>query len=416
MSRVLAELLEANEPNLRIGLKRLERSNGDPKVDIRLSNEMQLQLHDKLKQLGLDPHDTTGPELYNALEQRLVRDEYLLSRALQKTTRTLTDPVALVAHGLRNLPLADHCFALKPSVAKRLLKAASPKRTMKTLGYRSVDSMLKHEPVALLYAAASISETTQWNQKLASSYKKLQPTDFEIRKVTIEQPTSQRWQTFSESVVAQQRHHIFRFTELAALVMLPLPAEKPPFATISTAVLALHAITDLQTASTFLKLQQVQTDFGTIVERLVTEEPVINASFFERAVPWHLVQRYYARRIDGQDVDSSIFEPHVQADDLVWRPIEAVLAHLEPSLAFWQGTAHLGFLHDSKPVSCNLTDALLSHCNKLPFEQRITHYFQKSLWHELMLRYFNHDKIEFALFSQLQPAVATISPYNEFEA
>jgi hypothetical protein len=106
----------------------------------------------------------------------------------------------------------------------------------------------------------------------------------------------------------------------------------------------------------------------------------------------------------------------VQADDLVWRPIEAVLAHLEPSLAFWQGTAHLGFLHDSKPVSCNLTDALLSHCNKLPFEQRITHYFQKSLWHELMLRYFNHDKIEFALFSQLQPAVATISPYNEFEA
>jgi hypothetical protein len=415
MSRVLAELLEANEPDLRLGLKRLERSNGDPKADIRLSNEIQLQLHDKLKQLGLDPHDTTGPELYSALGQRLARDEALLAKTLQKTARTLTDPVALVAHGLRGLPLADHCFALKTSVAKRLLKAASPKRTMKALGYRSLDSMLKHEPVALLYAAASISETPQWNQKLAGSYKKLHPTDFEIRAVTIEQPTASRWQTFSESVVAQQRHHIFSFTELAAVVMLPLPVDRPPFATISTAVLALRAITELQAASTFLKLQQVQPDFGGIVERLVTEEPSIDASFFERNVPWHLVQRYYAHRIDRQEVSSSIFEPHVQAEDLVWRPVESVLAHLEPSLAFWQGTAHLGLLHDSKPVSCNLTDALLSHCNKLPFEQRVTHYFKTSLWHELMLRYFNHDKIESALSSQLQPAVATASPYNEFE-
>ncbi len=419
MSRSLAELLGAAEPSFQIGLQRLERSNGDPKADIRLASEMQRQLTDKLRQLGLDPHDTTGPELYSALGQRLQRDDELLHRALQKTASKLTDPVALVAHSLRGLPLAESCLAMKPAVAKRLLKAASPKKTMKTLGYRSLDSMLKHEPISLLFAASLITETPQWGKKLTSTYKKLHSTDFEIRSITIEQPTAKRWQTFSETVIAQQRHYIFSFNELAAVVMLPLLRQQPPFATLTTAVLALRAVTSVQAASTYLKLQQVKPDFGSIVERLTHEEPSIEASFLERTVPWHLVQRYYAQQIQADESASSVFEPHIQAEDLVWRPIEGILTHLEPALAFWQGTAHLGLLHEHKPVSFNLTDSLLSHCNRLPFESRVTQYFKSSLWHELMLRYFNHDKIESALVSQLEPAMAVgnsyNTPYNEFE-
>jgi hypothetical protein len=416
MTRLLAGLLGATEPEFRAGIRSLERSNGDPKADIRLSSQMHLQLHDKLKQLSLDPHDTTGPELYNALGQRLVRDEQVLERTLHKAAAQVSDPVALVAHSLRSLPLADSCFALKASVAKRLLKAANPRRTMKALGYRSLDSMLKHEPVALLFTAAYMSEASAWNQKLLASYKKLQPSDFEIRPIAIEQPTAERWQKFSKTVIARQKHHIFSFPELASVVMLPLPAARPPLITLTTTVLAVRAITDIQAASTFLKLQQVKPAFGAAVERLATEEPLVNASFFGRSVPWQLIQRYYAHPSRAAMSLASMFEPHVGAEDLVWRPVETVLAHLEPSLAFWQGTAHLGLLHGGQPVSCNILDALLSHCNKLPFEQRVAHYLQTSLWHELMLRYFNHDKIEAALTAELQPAVATASsPYNEFD-
>jgi hypothetical protein len=412
MTRVLAELLEARQPAFQFGIKHLERGNGAPKADIRLTNQIHLQVHDKLRQLNLDPHDTTGPELYSALKQRLTRDEQALFKKLRGTTTGLQDPVALVAHGLRALPLADNCFALKASVAKRLIKMASPKRTMKLLGYRSLDSMLKHESIGLLFAAAYMSESPTWSNKLLASYKKLKPSDFEVRPIAIEQPTAARWQAFSSTVVAQQRHHVFGFAELATVVMLPLPAKRPAFATLTTAALAIRAITELQAASTYLKLQQVQPDFGSIVGRLATEAPTISAHFFDRSVPWQLIQRYYAHPAN-QDRLGSLFEPHVQPEDLMWHPIESVLSHLEQSLAFWQGTAHLGMVVNGKPVSFNILDTLLSHCNQLPFEQRISHYLKTSLWHELMFRYFNHDKIEAALLTQLQPAVAT-SPYNEF--
>jgi hypothetical protein len=137
MTRVLAELLHAHEPSFRLGLRQLEQVSGAPAHDIRLSTEVQQIVQDKLLALGLDPNDTTGEELYAALGTRLKQDEKHLRQALREYGSGSEDPLEQVVKALSGLDLPKTTFALKQPVARRLFKSAEPKRTMKTLGYRS---------------------------------------------------------------------------------------------------------------------------------------------------------------------------------------------------------------------------------------------------------------------------------------
>jgi hypothetical protein len=120
----------------------------------------------------------------------------------------------------------------------------------------------------------------------------------------------------------------------------------------------------------------------------------------DQPVSWNLIQRYYARL--SQHFREEIFEPHVQLEDMVWHPVEKALSAIEPSFKFWEQSSHLGLLHDKQPVSLNVVDAALNACNQLPFERRVVNYFQKSLWHELLMRYFKPDNVAEVTMNQLQ--------------
>jgi hypothetical protein len=404
MTRILSELLGANEPYFRQGLDKLERASGHSSADVRLTADVVQASQVKLRQLGLDPHDTTGPELYAALEQRLKSDDAKLIRALKAASKD-DDIVASVAHALRTVPIPRSCFALKATVAKKLFKKSMPKKVMKQLGYRSFDSMLKHEPVASLFAAAWLLESVSWRKNFVEQYKHLKASDFESRDIGVINPSSARWQQLSKKVVAEKKHNVLGFKELGAVVILPLPDEQPPTATTATLILALQSMNEIRAATTFLKLCQVKADFGSIVQTVVTDEPELSTELLDRPVSWQLIQRYYARFRDA--FKSDVFEPHIQAEDLTWHSIELVLEHLEPSLAFWRGTQHLSFLHDHEPVSFNIIDVALACCNHLPYSQRIVHYARLSLWHELLLKYIGHESVEQTVLAQLQSELVT---------
>jgi hypothetical protein len=400
MTRILSELLGASEQRFRASLDKLERASGHPNADIQLTSELSRSVKAKLVGLGLDGHDTTGPELYAALQERFKADDQRLMAALRGSSKK-DDDMSAVVHTLQNLPLAKSSFALKLSVAKALLKKSLPKKTMKQLGYRSFDSMLKHESVAAIYAAASSLESAAWQKQLTESYKKLRARDFETRAITIAHPTAARWQAVTSAIVHSKRHTVLSFKELGAIVILPLPeTAQPPAATTTTLILALHELNEIRAASTFLKLCQVKPDFGSIVQTVAADEPTLNAEILDRPVPWQIVQRYFAR-FKGT-FNASVLEPHIQADDLTWHSVERLLEHIEPSLGFWRGTQHLSVLHEHQPVSLNLVDVALNYCNQLPFAKRVAHTSQLALWHELLLRYLKHENIEQTVLGQLQ--------------
>lgn len=408
MTRFLSESLNALEPSFRMGLRQLEQAHGNPSADIHLSTDVLHATQAKLKELGLDPHDTTGKELYGTLLERVRADDARLVKSLRTRAATHVSAegeiVAGMVHALQDAPISHTSLALKSARLKSIIKKMPPKKAIKRLGYRSVDSFLKHESPATILAAAKLTESATWHKGLLEEYKRLKPSDFEARPVTILSPDTKRWRELAADVVQTTKHNVITFPELGALVLLPLPVDMPAGATTASLVLALHALNDLRATSTFLKLSLVRNDFGTVVQTVAVSEPQLNAQLLDRSVPWHVIQRYYARL--QHLFREEVFEPHIQLDDMSWPAVEKLLSHIEPSLEFWHFSSALGILQDHQPVSLNIVDVALNLCNQLPFERRIVHHFQQSLWHELLLRYLKHDTVEQTVLAQLQPKLA----------
>ncbi len=404
MTRFLSEALGAAEPGFSQSIRQLEKAAGAPSTDIRLTSEIKARMRQKIAALNLDPDDTSGPELYSALHERLKADDAKVRQALNVAEDASAGSVVRqVQRFIDKHDMPKKCFALKSSVAKKLLKKKIPKNAMKQLGYRSADLMLKHETVGAIYAAAAITETDTWHNNFRDQYAKLSPTDFEMRKIAIVHPLSKHWQKLASRYVNNNRHNMMPFPELGTLVLLPLDHAVDGLA-ITTLLLALEEINGIRSHSSYAKLQQVKPDFGKVIQRSSVAEPFTSASLAGQPVPWRMIQRYYAKFTNSYHPE--IFEPHVQPDDLQWVVSEDVIAGLEPSLNFWKDTQCLGLLHDNEIVSCNVLDVALSYCNHLPFADRIVHFVRNSLWHELMVRYLNQDNLEAAVHRQLSAELA----------
>lgn len=408
MTKFLSQALQAPEPFFRQGLARLEVANGHPNTDIRFSSEVTRSTKTKLRELDLDPNDTTPEELYHALLERVKADDKRLNRTLRTLAATHVsaeaDVVDGMIHALKALPDSKNCFALKGSVLKTLLKQVPPKKAMKQLGYRSLDSFLKHESSVSILSAAYLCEDEHYQKRLLTQYKQLKAGDLESRDIQITQLMSERWRKLAAHMVSEKKHNILCFKEIGALVFLPLPDTAPEGSTVASLSLALHELNEIRASSTFLKLCQVRPDFGKVVQEIAQREPYLDSGLLDQSVPWRLIQHYYSRLTHRNR--SEVVEPHLQMEDIAWHPIEESLRRIEPSLGFWQHSAHLGLLHDLKPVSMNIVDAALGACNSVSFEQRLSHYFQHSLWHELMLRYLRPEVVEQAVIGELQPKLA----------
>jgi hypothetical protein len=405
MTRFLSAVLGAVEPGFSQSIQQLEQAAGRPGADIRLTEEIKQRTRAKIAELGLDPSDTTGEELYAALNERLRADEARVRAALNIDANA---PASEVVGRIRRF-VSEHeprgvCFALKNSVAKRVLKAKPPKAAMKRLGYRSLDSMLKHEHPAQVYAAAVITESASWHRTYREQYAKLAPADFESRIITVRTPATKRWQTLANEFASASHHHMLSFKELGAIVLLPFEARMDGLA-FTTLLLVLEEMNAIRAHSSYAKLQQVKPDFGRIMRDVSAGEAYTEAYLAGQRVSWRMIQRYYAAHPDAYHPE--IFEPHIQPEDLAWLHAEDVLAQLQPALSFWQGTQALGLLHaDGQPVSCNALDVAVNHCNNLPFTERIAHYVRGHVWHQLMLRYLHQENLEAALRRQLSDTLS----------
>lgn len=399
MTKLLSQLLGAHEPTFSLGLRQLERASGGSAEDVRLSSDVLQARQKALRQLGLDPSDTTARELYAALMQRVKEDSRIFESLLQSADGIDGNRMPHVAELIDRLVGGAQVFSMKPAVSKRLLRQHPPKKALKALGYRSIDSVLKHEPSAVLFAAASIVESASWFKAMHADYKRLMPSDFEQQAVRVIAPQGARWHQLAQLYTARHRHNIIAFRELGAVVMLPAHHVNVPAAPLAAALLVLQAVNDIRTTSTYLKLHLVRPDFGAVVAKVARDEPQTKAEVAGARLSWKLVHDYFSRHPDAYNPD--LFEPHVHKEDLYWQSVEDALADLHPRFAFWQTVAYAGLLEKGEMVSLNIVDAVLSFCNMLPFEHRIIGYARSRLWHELMVRYMRQSAIEATVHEQL---------------
>jgi hypothetical protein len=400
MTRVLSELLNAEEPLFGMAIKRLEQASGNTSVDVRLTAEIIGKVHMKMRALGLDPSDTTGRELYRALFNLLEKhDGFLAERIGGEDPTNVQKMLPRIKEVVEALDIPKTAWVLKYSVAKRLLKSMPPKKIMKQLGYRSIDSMIKRESTGEIFGAMRFIETPEWNNKFIASYKVLKPTDFEVREIEIIHFDEKKWGTTASLFVKNKRHNISHLKELGVVSLLPLPVKHMPGITITALPLLLHYINEIRMYSSFFKMQQVRSDFSSLVINTLISDPGNHAEIGGQNVHWRVIHRHFGS--NKQDRHPDIFEPHVEPEDLTWRKTEEVLYRLEPALHFWHDMDYVAVEFDGHPISFNLMDVAVSFVNDLPYGHQAVHHFRESLWNEIYIRYMGEKSLEKQVLKQL---------------
>ncbi|MDB5185878.1 MAG: hypothetical protein JWL85_401 [Candidatus Saccharibacteria bacterium] len=397
---MLSELLGASEPLFTISLEQLERGSANPSADVRLTAEIIGKTHMQMKALGLDPRDTTGKELYQALMNLTAKhDTFLANRLGGKDPEDVHEMLPLIKRMAERIDIPKDAWVLKHSVAKKLLKACPPKKVMKQLGYRSIDSMLKREPIDEIYGALRFAESPQWLENFLQKYKKLTPADFETRRIEIIHLDSKKWGATTESFVHKKRHNITHLKELGVILMLPMPMTRMRGITITALPLLLHYINEIRLYSAYFKMQQVNHKFGEILVDTLIADPSHHAVMAGQHIHWRVIQRYFGKL--EKESHPEIFEPHVQPEDLHWRKAEEVLYRLEPALHFWHDMDYVGLSMDERPVSFNLMDMAVSYVNQLPYGSHAIYHFRESLWNEIFMRYMGQRALENQVLKQL---------------
>lgn len=393
MSRVLAELLGSSEPVFHLWLRGLEKHAGLPGEDIRLVAQVAAESRGKIVELGLDPADTTGKELYAALLSRLAQDELRVVRSLGAEFSDTGQIIKKVADYLNTLEQQSEVLAVKPAVMKSVIKHLKPKQTMKLLGYRSLDSMIRHEPVPQLLAATFIVESDDWHEKRLAEYKKLRPSDFELRAVSFVVPSGKKWPALADSYTKKRHHNMLSVQEAGAVVMLPVQVALPAIA-IASFCLAIQSLNDLRASSAYLKLHQVRPDFQEVMQSVMKQEVLGVAKLGESEVSWSVLHWFYGSKTHTSD-HPEMFEPHVQPEDMYIHEVEEILTRLDPEVKFWEGTHMLGVIDrdTSEVVSMNMFDVAYNLVNYRRYPERALASMQSLLRRELIGRYLIHRSL-----------------------
>lgn len=409
MAQFLRDLLDAKEPLFSLSLQQLERASGNKGVDTKLIGDIIRRAHSAMRVLGLDPQDTTGPELYKALTAQIKKhDEHLATQIGGSAEDTVHNLLPLMKQAAEKADIPRDAWVLKKSVAKSMLRKMPPPHIMEILGHSSVESMLKHENLAEVYGALRFAESPEWLTRFNGLYESLTPGDFEVRRIEIVIMPRERWGDIAEHFIEKKRHNITHLKELGVILMLPVKADRLPGITIWAMSLLFHYTNEIRLYSTFFKSQQVKKDFGQIFVTTLIADPDLGPVMAGEHIHWRVIQRYFGKL--EKESHPEIFEPHVQPEDLHWRKAEHEIAKIDPELAFWQDMDYVALLFDGRPLPFTMTDVAASYCNNTPYEQRVIYHFRESLWNEIFIRYMGQKTLEQQVLAQLDNDM--IAPEN----
>jgi hypothetical protein len=193
MSHRIASLINQSERVIAKAIDELEAKNGYPSHDVRHLAQNIQRVRTKISDLGLDADDTTAPELYHALLIKFEKDAAFFDASFGFLHKTFAQRLGLatkIASSSFDMPSQ---WALKPKAAKSAIRANQPKRLMKFLHYRSLESMLKRENIYELFIGSQLLESNVWHKNLSKYISKLDQFDFEMRPLQLVVLDHNRW-------------------------------------------------------------------------------------------------------------------------------------------------------------------------------------------------------------------------------
>lgn len=400
MGNTLRDLLNAEEPLFSQSVRQLEKASGHHAADARLIGDILKLAHDRIRKMRLDPADSTGKEVYQALMNRVAMDNVRLAKLIGATDpENVAHMVPLMVKAANAVDFPRKVFVIKHSAAKKLLKKMPPKNLIKTLGYKTLEDMLKNEDFNELYPALRFSEGPEWLLAYNELFKTVTPSDYEERDMKIVVMDHDKYADLAEHFVHKKLHNVTHTKELGVIVVVPMKQDTMRGLALKSLPLLLHYMNEVKLYSTFFKAQQKKKEFGTIVVETLNADPGHASQMAGSAIHWRVIQRYFGK-IDGEDHPEA-FQPHVQPEDLHWRRAEDMLFTIDPELEFWKDLDYVALQRDGFPVSFNLFDISFAYSNREPYERRYAYHFRESLWNELFIRYMGFDNLKKQILQQL---------------
>lgn len=401
MSRKLSKLLGADESLFAILVRNLEKSSGNRGIDIRLAEELEQKARSAMIELGLDPHDTTGEELYRALQNKVLQDDDHLTQILGMPSGiSVEDMIPDFQKIITRTKLPIRTWAIKRHVARELLRKMPPRQVMKRFGHKTADALIKAEDVLEIYGAVYLFEKSSWLQKLTETYKELDAADFEERDVQIIALPKKLWNKSSVGVAERSRPFILQINEIGASCIVPPRRDDSPAFTIATLAFLLHSINEIRAYAAYIKLNRVRADFGEIVAGFHNVGHTMQLELSGNPVDWRSVHRHYGSPLTENFPEH--FEPHVQSEDFQWRTVEDTIYRIDKRLGYWQGLSCTAAMIDGALIPLGLLDNAESCAKGLSFDRRITGHSKQALWSELWARYIGQSPFEQQILLQLE--------------
>lgn len=401
MSQFLRDLLDAQEPLFSLSLRDLESASHHQGVDAKLIGDITKMLHESMRMMGLDPANSTGPELYHALFSRVERDADRLTRVIgANDPENVRHLVPYMVKAADSVKFNRKVFVLKHEKAKSLLREMPPEKLMQKLGYDNVDAMFEKEDFDEIYTALRFSEGPEWLNKYDELFKSVKAEDYEERDLRIVAMDHDKYVDLAEAFVKKKLHNVTHTKEMGVIVVVPMHAETMKGLTLKTLPLLLHYMNEVKLYSTFFKLKSKTVhDFGKVVMETLIADTGSGTQLVGKHVHWRVIQRYLGRH--KEDAPKEAFEPHVQPEDLHWRRAEDLLYQIDPEMEFWKDRDYVGAMYNGFPVALNLFDVSFAYSNQEPYENRYAYHFRESLWNELFARYMGMPNLEEQILRQL---------------
>ena len=404
MGQILTELLGVDERKFRDYIDRLEHVCMRPGVDIRLGAEIITRARQKIRDLQLDVEDTTSKELFFALRHRLVRDETQLRKklGLSNEAKELEPNLQKLANAAQKLSSKEHALSLTSVGARRILEAVPPKRTLKLLKYRSLQSVLKRHDARVLYVLAAVVENESWHAQVHAKVRRLNAKDMQWQKVTcIVMPIA--WYEKAYKYLAP-KGAVMTQDELAVVCVLPIADVRKDGVSVLLLSMMLQAATTISTKSLPYKQQALFQGFDSIIPKIANGEFPELASIHGLKPNWHMVYQLLGQRylsLQNEEAELEVF-------DLFWESTEMKLASLVSEMDFWTDTHFLGVVGKASVVSMHVLDVAVALVSGAAFGTQTSEHLSSSLWNELQIRYLKEEVLLRALSNQLSNAAASV--------
>lgn len=401
---MLSRLLQAKQPLFDRTITQLEAQTHNRSTDAELIAEILEKAHDRMRQLKLDPADTTGKELYRALINQVKDQGNKLAKSIGgKDPNSLEEMIPLLTEEARKADIPRDCWVIKEDVAKQMLLDKPPRQILKRLGYKSAKEMLKNEDIGEIFGAIRFGEDADWLNSFNEQYESLTYQDLEEREIRIINLDYEKWGNLAEHFVEKKLHNVTHSKEMGIIITVPIPPSSPMTGqgiTLKVLPLLFHYYNEIRLYSAFFKLMKDKKNFGEIFVSTLIADPAHVPVTQGDNIHWRVIQRYFGKLKDESHPEA--FEPHVNPEDLHWRKAEDVLYDIDPDLEFWKDMDYVGlFMNDDEPVTFNMLDVAFSYANDEPFETRYMYHFREALWNEIFIRYLGHKNLEERVLKRL---------------